>query len=315
MLWERQRRRIGVDKLLFYDEKFCFPTGNATPRGGVRQLVNRAAQMYREMSPQTNEFFTFMIEHELLELESKKGKASIGYCEFIAKYCAPFIFANFNGTSGDIDVLTHEAGHAFQVYLSRNYPVPEYSFPTMEACEIHSMSMEFFAWPWLELFFAEDAAKYRYAHLTDSLMFLPYAAAVDEFQHAIYQQPEASPAQRKQIWRDLEKVYLPHRDPEENLFLQQGGFWLQQGHIFNSPFYYIDYALAQVCALQFWQKAQSDSKLAWKDFIALCQAGGSMPFTELIKVARLNSPFIAGSVQTVAETASNFLQSVDDFQL
>ncbi|WP_139070823.1 M3 family oligoendopeptidase, partial [Paenibacillus sp. KS1] len=203
-LKERQGNRIGVDHMYYYDESFNFKTGNATPKGDPDWIVQNGAKMYEELSPEMNEFFTFMRENELMDLVSKRGKQSGGYCTFLSEYGAPFIFSNFNGTSGDIDVLTHEAGHAFQVYESRHFEVPEYNWPTYEAAEIHSMSMEFFTWPWMELFFQEDTEKYKFAHLAGALLFIPYGVTVDEFQHFVYSNPEATPAERKAAWRDIE---------------------------------------------------------------------------------------------------------------
>ena len=164
-LYERQAERIGVDKLKFYDQSLNFLSGNATPKGSPEWIIENGKKMYAELSPETNEFFTYMTEKNLLDLEAKKGKETGGYCTFIDDYDSPFIFSNFNGTSGDIDVLTHEAGHAFQVYSSRNIGIPEYVWPTHEGAEIHSMSMEFFTWPWMELFFEDDTEKYKFAHL------------------------------------------------------------------------------------------------------------------------------------------------------
>lgn len=221
-LKKRQTERLGLDELKYYDENFSFKTGNATPKGDSDWIVANGKKMYKELSPETDEFFTFMLDNNLVDLVSKKGKQGGGYCTYFSQYQAPFIFSNFNGTSGDIDVLTHEVGHAFQVYESRNINVPEYAFPTYEACEIHSMSMEFFAWPWMNLFFEEDADKYRFNHLSDSLQFIPYGVSVDEFQHFVYSNPEATPAERKQAWRDIEKKYLPHRNYEGNTYLEQG---------------------------------------------------------------------------------------------
>ncbi|MEX2104656.1 MAG: M3 family oligoendopeptidase, partial [Bacilli bacterium] len=281
-LKERQRERIGVDTLRYYDDKFSFPSGNATPKGDPDWIVNNGKRMYEELAPETNEFYTYMMDRGLLDLVAKKGKANGGYCTYISKHESPFIFSNFNGTAGDIDVLTHEVGHAFQVYESRGFKVPEYGFPTYEACEIHSMSMEFFCWPWMNLFFEEDADKYKFNHLAESLLFIPYGVAVDEFQHFIYFTPEATPEERKHAWRDIEKKYLPYRNYEGNDYLEKGGFWHQQGHIFGSPFYYIDYTLAQICAFQFWKKANEDRESAWSDYLELCKQGGSKSFVELV---------------------------------
>ncbi|CAM2976704.1 M3 family oligoendopeptidase [Paenibacillus sediminis] len=311
-LKERQRERIGVDRLTFYDESFTFQSGNPTPKGDPDWIVQRGTEMYDELSPEMSAFFRFMIDNGLMDLVSKKGKQSGGYCTFISDYRAPFIFSNFNGTSGDIDVLTHEAGHAFQVYESRHFEVPEYWWPTFEAAEIHSMSMEFFTWPWMDKFFLEDTDKYKFDHLSSSLLFLPYGVAVDEFQHIIYANPEMTPAERKQAWRDLELKYLPHRDHDGNSYLERGGFWQKQGHIYNSPFYYIDYTLAQICAFQFWKRMNENREDAWSDYLKLCRLGGSMSFTELVEQAGLISPFQDGCVSSVIEVIENWLNSVDD---
>ncbi|MFC5653599.1 M3 family oligoendopeptidase [Paenibacillus solisilvae] len=311
-LKERQQSRIEVDELLYYDENFIFKSGNAVPKGKPEWIVSNGAKMYAELSPETNEFFRYMQDNDLMDLVSKKGKQSGGYCTYMSEYGAPFIFSNFNGTSGDIDVLTHEAGHAFQVYESRSFAVPEYSFPTYEACEIHSMSMEFFTWPWMDLFFEEDADKYRFDHLSSGLIFIPYGVTVDEFQHYVYENPDATPAERKKAWREIEHKYLPHRNYADNLYLEQGGFWHKQGHIFNSPFYYIDYTLAQICAFQFWKKMHEERAGAWTEYLNLCRQGGSLSFTELVRVAGLISPFEDGCVSSVIGSIENWLDSVDD---
>jgi len=314
-LKERQKKRIGVDKFSYYDDKFNFKTGNATPKGDANWIVENGKKMYAELSDETREYFNFMVDNELMDLVSKKGKAGGGYCTYISEYKSPFIFSNFNGTAKDIDVLTHEAGHAFQAYNSRSYEVPEYSFPTYEACEVHSMSMEFFTWPWMELFFKEDTDKYKFYHLSEALIFIPYGVAVDEFQHFVYENPEVTPTERKKAWRDIEKKYLPYLNYDENDYLERGGFWHQQGHIFQDPFYYIDYTLAQICALQFWKRANKGDDKAWEDYVTLCKEGGSKPFLNLVKIANLRSPFEAGCVKSVIEDIEAWLDSIDDSKL
>lgn len=314
-LREKQAKRLGLDKLMYYDESLFFSTGNANPKGDPEWIVRNAQKMYKELSPETDTFFNFMLDNEMMDLVSRKGKAPGGYCTFINDYKAPFIFSNFNGTTHDIIVLTHEAGHAFQVFESRNYEVPEYNFPTFEACEIHSMSMEFLTWPWMDLFFEEDTNKFKYSHVAKSLLFIPYGVAVDEFQHWVYENHEASPAERKNAWRNIEKKYLPHRDYGDNKFLEEGGYWQQQRHIYGMPFYYIDYTLAQTCAFQFWQKANTDRKKALEDYIRLCRAGGSKSFLELVEIADLTSPFRGGCLESVAGEIENWLESVDDSKL
>lgn len=311
----RQAKRLGLDSLKYYDEQLEFNTGNATPKGDPQWILENGKKMYREMSPETDTFFTYMTDHQLLDLVAKKGKAGGGYCTFVSKYKSPFIFSNFNGTSGDVDVLTHEAGHAFQVFSSRDYKLPEYVWPTYEACEIHSMSMEFFAWPWMENFFKEDVEKYKFSHLAGALLFIPYGVTVDEFQHFVYEHPEATPAERKAKWSEIEKKYLPHRDYDDNDFMNRGGFWFKQGHIFSTPFYYIDYTLAQVCAFEFWNKSRVDREAAWNDYLTLCKAGGSQSFLGLIETANLHNPFVDGTIRHIVEPIKAYLDSVDDLKL
>ena len=314
-LRERQGKRLGVDKLKFYDEAIKFNSGNADPHGSPEWILNNGKTMYKELSKETDEFFTFMTENNLLDLLSKKGKMSGGYCTYIPEHKAPFIFANFNGTSHDIDVLTHEAGHAFQVYQSREFEVPEYLWPSYEACEIHSMSMEFLTWPWMDLFFENDTDKYKFIHLSEALLFIPYGVTVDEFQHWVYENPEATPKERREKWIEIEKKYLPTRDYGEVEELKNGIFWFRQGHIFSSPFYYIDYTLAQVCAFQFWIKSRENREKAWKDYLNLCKLGGSKPFFELMKSANLKNPFEEGTLAFVIPKIKEYLDNVDDMNL
>jgi M3 family oligoendopeptidase len=311
-LYERQRKRLGIDQLKYYDEDYKYPAGNPTPIGSPEEIVAKAGKMYQELSPETDQFFQFMNKSKLMDLVNRDGKATGGYCTYISKYEAPFIFSNFNGTSDDIDVLTHEAGHAFQVWSSSHVPLEEYHWPTYDAAEIHSMSMEFFTWPWMHLFFGDQQEKYRFMHMARSLQFIPYGVAVDEFQHIVYGNPDMSPAERNQVWSDLEKIYLPHRDNDTNEHLRAGKFWQRQNHIFNSPFYYIDYTLAQICAFQFWTKDRQNHEQAWADYLCLCKAGGSRSFLGLVKLAQLRSPFEDGCVESVVGEINNFLAGVDD---
>jgi len=312
-LYDRQRKRLKLEQLNWYDEDFKFVTGNPKPVGNPEQIISNAARMYQELSPDTDTFFKFMQESKLMDLVNRAGKAPGGYCTYLVNFKAPFIFSNFNGTSGDIDVLTHEAGHAFQVWSSgQRFQMEEYHWPTSDAAEIHSMSMEFFTWPWMKLFFGDQTEKYYFLHLAGSLQFIPYGVAVDEFQHIIYENPDMTPAERNAVWRDLERVYLPHRSYPGNDFLDAGGFWQKQSHIFNHPFYYIDYTLAQICAFQFWSRDRKNHEDAWKDYVELCRAGGSRSFVDLVKLANLRSPFEDVCVASVIDEIASFLDSVDD---
>lgn len=311
-LKQKQQKRLGLDSFKYYDQPLDYKSGNAKPHGSPDWIVSCAKNMYSELSPETNEFFNFMLDNEMMDLVNKKGKDTGGYCTFIEKYKSPFIFSNFNGTMGDIEVLTHEAGHAFQAYSSRNFEIPEYFFPTSEACEIHSMSMEFLTWPWMNCFFKDQTDKFKYSHLKGSVIFIPYGVSVDEFQHWVYDNPEATPAERKQAWLDIEKKYLPYIDYDDNEFLEKGGRWQQQRHIYLSPFYYIDYCLAQICAFQFWKKSNENREQALEDYLRLCKAGGSQSFLGLVKTAGLISPFEDGCLKSFMGVIDNWLENFDD---
>ena len=314
-LYAKQAKRLGLDNLKYYDEKYEFASGNPTPVGNSDELVAKAHTMYNEMSPETKEFFTLMVDQNLLDLNAKAKKQGGGYCTNFMDYGVPFIFSNFNGTSGDVDVLTHEAGHAFQVYMSKDITQPECVWPTYESCEIHSMSMEFFAWPWMKSFFEKDCDKYYYLHLSSAIKFIPYGCLVDHFQHMVYENPEMTPNERKACYSELEKMYLPHKDYEGCEMLEKGCWWFQQAHIFSTPFYYIDYTLAQICALQFWTRVQNKDENAWNDYVKLCKLGGTKTFATLVDSANLISPFKDGCVDFVIDAIKNALNSIDDQSL
>lgn len=313
-LTKRKAKRLGIENPKSYDLALSFLSGNPTPKGDRAWQVERAKKMYDEMSAETSKFFNFMLEKELLDLDAKAGKQGGGYCTYIPNHNAPFIFANFNGTSHDVDVLTHEAGHAFQVYSSRDQ-IPEYRWPTMEAAEIHSMSMEFLAWPWIDQFFIQDTPKYKFSHLAGAVSFLPYGVSVDEFQHEVYEKPEMTPDERKATWRRIEKKYLPFKDYGDDAFMEKGTYWFRQGHIFGAPFYYIDYTLAQVCAFQYWIKSQEDHAKALDSYIKLCKLGGSKSFLGLVEEAKLKNPFKKGTVKEIVKPIRAYLDSVDDLKL
>ena len=299
---ERRRERLGVDSLTYYDAGVYFKQGDPAPTGTPQEILESGRKMYSEMSEETRDFFNMMMDWELFDVFGRKNKATGGYMTEISDYGVPFIFANFNGTSGDVDVITHECGHAFQYYVSAKDPIPEHNrYLTMETAEIHSMSMEFFAEPWIELFFGEKGNDYRQMHLEDAIAFVPYGTMVDEFQHIVYGNPDMTPKERRDAWKQLEKEYWPHLDITGCGFMEKGAYWQRQHHIFEMPFYYIDYVLAQLCAFQFKIKMDKDHGAAWADYMKLCKMSASRFYPELLKEARLNVPFEQGCISKIVE--------------
>ncbi len=298
---EIRREALGLDSLKFYDNEMFFNNGNPAPIGTPEEILKWGKEMYSDLSPETKEFFEFMYENELFDVLGRKNKQAGGYMTFLPDYKMPFIFANFNGTSSDVDVITHECGHAFQGYVVRDYEVEEHRDITMETAEIHSMSMEFFTDRYMEKFFGDRAEDYRKMHLAESVTFIPYGCMVDEFQHIVYENPDMTPDERKAAWMKLESEYRPHMDYADDPFFSKGGFWQRQLHIYASPFYYIDYCLAQTCALQYRIKMDKDYKKAWESYLALCKLSAKEFYEPMLSEVGLNSPFQDGCMKNIVE--------------
>ena len=309
-LYEAQAKRIGVDKVKAYDEAYLFNDGNAVPVGDDDFLIEQAREMYHDMSKETGEFVDFMLGHDLLDVKNKPKKASTGYMTGLNSIKAPFVFSCFNHTTGDVQVLTHEFGHAFAGYMAmRNQPVSTYYSESTDIAEIHSMSMEQFAYPYAEKFFGDKADKFRFSHLQEALTFVPFGVAVDEYQHIVYANPELTPKQRTAEWKKLEEKYMPWREYDDIDFFAKGGWWYHKIHIFLYPFYYINYTLTTMGAMEFKKKMHEDKESAWKDYLNLCKVGGSLGYKETFKYANLSLPFEKGSVKRAVSYAEDILLS------
>ncbi len=312
-VFRAQAQRIGVAYPLSYaDNALKFRSGNPRPQGTADDIIAQGKKFYDELSPETSEFFQTMLDNDLMDVLATEGKAGGGYCTGIMDYKVPFIFANFNGTQGDVEVVTHEAGHAFACWMNRDRVPGSYVWPGMEACEVHSMSMEFMAWPWTEGFFGPDTKKYLYSHLAGALTFIPYGTLVDHFQHEVYANPDMTPAQRHAVWKELQGQYMPWVRLDGDIpFFADGEAWQRQSHIYGAPFYYIDYCLAQTVALELWALLQKDKEAAWEKYMAYTKQGGSRTFTALLENAGLDTPFDEKCLREVCETASAWLDGFD----
>ncbi|MDR2572263.1 MAG: M3 family oligoendopeptidase [Oscillospiraceae bacterium] len=306
-LHEQRQEDLGVEKLKFFDEDIFYATGNPTPKGTPEEMFEAGEKMYDELSAETKEFFDYMQKNELFDVLAKEGKSGGGYCHFLPDYGSPYIFANFNGTSEDVDVLTHECGHALCAYMARNIEIYEYQDYSQDIAEIHSMAMEFFTADWMKLFFKEDTEKFLYMQLAAALAFIPYGCMVDEFQHIVYDNPDMSPAERKAAWSKLENEYKPHLDYDGDPFFGNGGMWQRQAHIYLNPFYYIDYCLAETCAIQYRIWMEENTSAAWKSYIDLLVKAGTRKFTDVVAEAGLKSPFESGCMESLVKGAEELL--------
>ncbi|HAQ63816.1 MAG TPA: M3 family oligoendopeptidase, partial [Ruminococcaceae bacterium] len=312
-IYREQAKRLGKEyPMSFADNALMFRSGNPKPCGTPEEILQAGKKFYDELSPETSKFFRAMLDGELLDVLSTEGKEGGGYCTSLYDYNMPFIFANFNGTSSDVETVTHEAGHAFaDWYNIKRIPV-DTVWPSMEGCEVHSMSMEFFAWRNAEDFFGKDTRKFLYSHLAGSLTFIPYGTMVDHFQHIVYEKPDMTPRERHDTWKKLLGIYMPWMKLDGDIpFYSEGEGWQRQSHIYTVPFYYIDYCLAQTVALEFWAMIQEDPDNAWKHYIAYTEQGGSRVFTELLKNAGLESPFDEATLRGVCKKANDWLSSYD----
>ena len=309
-LTEKRRERLKLEKLSFIDENTYFLNGNPAPTGTPEEILASGKEMYSQLSKETKEFFDFMMENELFDVLGRKTKRAGGYMTYLPDFESPFIFANFNGTSGDVDVITHECGHAFQGFVTRQDEIREHNDIGMETAEIHSMAMEYFTEKWMEMFFGDRADDYRNMHLEDGCAFVPYGCMVDEFQHIVYENPEMTPKERKQVWKQLEQQYKPHLDYEGDPFFGEGGFWQKQHHIFDLPFYYIDYCLATICALQFKIKMDKNYGQAFDDYLKLCKLSAKDFYTNMLKEVGLKSPFEDGTIEWIVEEMKKTMKQV-----
>ena len=302
-------KRTGITHPTFTDLPIIFKDGNPKPIPGYQARMDAARTMYHELSPETAEFIDFMQDNELFDVESRPGKMSGGYMTSLPSYKAPFIFANWNNTSGDVDVLTHECGHAFEGYVAERDPkVPaDLECPGMESAEIHSMAMEFLTAPWHHLLFGKDTGKYALLHAEDSFLFLAYGCIVDEFQHRMYQNPDLTPDERNAVWLELEHKYRPWIDFDNLPFYGRGAGWQRQLHIYECPFYYIDYCLSTMAALQFFLLSLKDHKDAWERYLKLVRRAGLASYTELMQTAGLKVPFEDGSIKAIAQQMGQWI--------
>ena len=303
-IYARRRAALGVEPLFFHDESVRDSRGVPRPLGDHDWMMARADEMFAALGDDFLGFFRMMRRRGLLDLGAREGKVGGGFATSLSSFGVPFIFGNFNGTRDDVMVFTHEMGHAFQWYQAREQPLSTYEWPTYESSEIPSMGLELLTFPHMDRFFGDEADRYRVGHLEDSVLFLPYGAAVDEFQHRIYAEPGLDADARAAVWREIEGIYLPHREYDDMAYFEGGRVWQRQNHIYLDPFYYIDYCLAQTVAWQIWRRSRADFEGTMKRYRQLCALGGSLPFRGLLGAVGLDDPFAPGCLEGVVGTVA-----------
>lgn len=309
-LQEEQRRRLGVDTLMPYDRALVFPEGNAVPVA-AEELPRAARRMYHSLSPEAGAFFDEMVRHDLLDVAPSPNKISgMGFCEMLgAPYNMPFVFANCDGTSGDVTVYTHELGHGLQGYLSiRRQPLADYVGLSPDLAEVHSKTMELLAQPYARDFFGDHAGQFLAEHRYGVIKELCAFCSIHTFETWLYEHPDASLAQWAEEFDRTEKSFGRSRN---------NGPWRQQVlagcdlftnmALYMSPRYVISYALSIVCAQQLKAAYDADPADGWARYHALCASGGSKLYAETLSDAGLPLPYAPGVVEKLAQDLSRQL--------
>jgi oligoendopeptidase F len=278
------------------------------PFENAEQLIDGTSTLFHAMNPDLGNLFDRMREGDSLDLESRKGKAPGGYQYHRDRSRQPFIFMNAAGLHRDLETMVHEAGHAFHAMLSENDPLLHYRHSPIEFAEVASMGMELLAQPYLDRFYTpEDADRARREHLEDLARMLPWTATIDAFQHWIYTNPTHSREERAAQWNDLERRFGSEVS-WEGLEKYRDTGWQRQLHLFEVPFYYIEYGIAQLGALQLWQIARRDEAKAIEHYRAALTLGGSRPLPDLFNAAGLRFDFSPATMKSLMDDVAGELQ-------
>lgn len=282
------------------------------PYQGQDELIQHSLDIFNQIDPELGRYVAIMAEEELLDLDTRPGKALGGYCSDLPVRQRPFIFMNGVGVHDDVQTLLHEAGHAFHAFESYKLPLAWQQDPPMEFCEVASMSMELLTAPYLTkenggFYDHAEAARARIEHLEKILLFLPYMAVVDAFQHWVYTHPnEANEAANcDAAWDNLWQRLMPATDWSGFEGSRMSG-WHRKPHIFDVPFYYIEYGIAQVGALQIWRNSLADHQAALTAYRQGLALGGTQSLPELFAAAgiefRLDKVMLADLVALIEQT-------------
>jgi oligoendopeptidase F len=310
---EARRVALGVDVLRPWDLGVDIHGRDPLrPFKGGEELVSKTSALFNDMDTQLGELFDSMRDGDSLDLDSRKGKAPGGYQYDRERVRRPFIFMNAAGTHGDVQTMIHEAGHAFHALLSRDEPVLAYRHPPIEFAEVASMGMELLAAPGLSHFYdVAQAGRARREHLEGIIGTLCWVATIDAYQHWLYTRDTPSIQQRDVYWLELHARFGANVS-WEGLEPFRTKLWHRQLHLFEVPFYYIEYGIAQLGALQLWMNAQDDASMALEAYRSALRLGGGRPLPELFNAAGLKFDFGPVTVARLANALRAELASLPE---
>ncbi len=303
-----RKRRLGVDPLRPWD--LGVDPRNAPPLrpfATAEELYRGCREMFRRVHPE----FAELAEEIRLDLDNRKGKAPGGYQTSFEEERRPFIFMNATGTNRDVITMLHEGGHAFHYLLTREEPVLRYRYAPIEFCEVASMGMELLALPHYEVFYgAEEARRARVRQLERTIRVLPMVATIDAFQHWIYLNPGGGRDARTAAWRGLSRRFAGGED-WSGYETQFAAGWQRILHLYTHPFYFIEYGIAQIGALQIWSRARRDPAGAVAAYRRALALGGTRPLPELFRAADLVFDFSEATLAPLAEEIGGELAKLD----
>ena len=261
------------------------------PFDNVGEMVEKLSTLFHNMSKDLGEKFDMLVEMDTLDLDTRKGKAPGGYQYYLQKSRVPFIFMNAAGLQGDLETMIHEAGHAFHsIYCSHLELIGERGYP-IEFAEVASMSMELMTQEqWGEFYDEEEANRAKMGHLEGVIFLLPWIATIDSFQHWIYSNPEHTREERARVWNSIRDRFGSNMNWEEYTKFRDVS-WQQQGHLFGVPFYYVEYGIAQLGALQLWRTQRKDPEKALSDYSNAMRLGNTKTLPELFTAADIKLGF------------------------
>ena len=273
-------------------------------------MVDGCSSIFHTMSDELGNYFDLLDANDCLDLDSRKGKAPGGYQYYLQKSRLPFIFMNAAGTQRNVETMIHEAGHAFHSFYSGHLDLIHERDAPIEFAEVASMSMELLTHPhWEQFYSSEEANRARRSHLEDIISLMPWIATIDAFQHWIYANPEHTREERAEKWLELSERFGPKVDMNGFEDIREVS-WQRQGHLFGVPFYYVEYGIAQLGALQMWQfhrRDEQDALARYKSGLAL---GYTRGLTELFEASGLTLSFSESHLDSLIGEIDNALTEI-----
>lgn len=312
---ENRKELLGVDTLrpwdLNVDPKNRKPL---TPFENGKELAQKCRMAFDKVDTRLGSYFDVLIDNNLLDLDSRKGKAPGGYMCGFEERRVPFIFMNAAGVQRDVTTLLHEGGHAFHTIACRNHDIGMNRDYPIEFAEVASMSMELLAGTFLAVFYAEDeeTKRARKNHLVGVITIIPWIATIDAFQHWIYTHPEHTHEERTKAWVEIYDRFRGNVVDMSGLDKHRENRWMRQLHLFGYPFYYIEYGIAQLGALQVWRNYKINPSKAVEDYLHGLSLGGSKPLPDLFNATGIKFDFSRGMLQELMDMVKEELDGMKD---